>query len=93
MYQYNLQGDVIGIINGGHGQRVFYEYDTWGKRLSLNGGSRDDIGIYNPFLYRHYQYDVETGLYYLNSRYAMSEKAYYRIEDDGTIRSIESSRR
>jgi len=70
---YNLQGDVIGIINGGHGQRVFYEYDTWRKRLSLNGGSRDDIGIYNPFLYRHYQYDVETGLYYLNSRYYSPE--------------------
>ena len=29
----------------------------------------DDIGKYNPFRYRGYVYDTETGLYYLSSRY------------------------
>jgi len=33
-YQYNLQGDVIGILAGGHTQVVRYEYDAWGKVMS-----------------------------------------------------------
>ncbi|MBR6563606.1 MAG: hypothetical protein IKK70_06695 [Clostridia bacterium] len=27
------------------------------------------LGQYNPFRYRSYYYDVETGFYYLQSRY------------------------
>ena len=35
--------------------------------VSLTG---TNIGaMYNPFRYRGYYYDTETGLYYLNSRY------------------------
>jgi RHS repeat-associated protein len=30
---------------------------------------KDTIGVKNPFRYRGYYYDVETGLYYLKSRY------------------------
>lgn len=30
---------------------------------------KDDLGNLNPFRYRSYVYDEETGLYYLNSRY------------------------
>ena len=29
----------------------------------------NNIGIINPYRYRSYRYDTETGLYYLNSRY------------------------
>ncbi len=29
----------------------------------------NNIGVINPFRYRGYYYDVETGFYYLNSRY------------------------
>jgi RHS repeat-associated protein len=39
--------------------------DTWGKSLSTTGS----IGDENPFRYRGYYYDIETGFYYLNSRY------------------------
>ena len=51
---------------------VSYTYDAWGKvtmitHVSLTG---TNIGaMYNPFRYRGYYYDTETGLYYLNSRY------------------------
>ncbi len=31
------------------------------------------LGAANPFRYKGYYYDVETGLYYLNSRYYNSE--------------------
>ena len=52
-----------------------YTYDTWGKVLSVtdaNGTLITDtnhIGHRNPIRYRGYYYDIETGLYYLQSRY------------------------
>ena len=45
-------------------------YDAWGNHavLDANGNDLTDtshIGNRNPFRYRGYFYDVETGLYYL----------------------------
>lgn len=68
-YLYNLQGDVIGLIDGANNEVVKYTYDAWGKLLSVTGSLANTIGYYNPFRYRGYVYDVETGLYYLRSRY------------------------
>ena len=68
-YLYNLQGDVIGLIDGANNEVVKYTYDAWGKPLSVTGSLANTIGYYNPFRYRGYVYDVETGLYYLRSRY------------------------
>ena len=68
-YLYNLQGDVIGLIDSANTEVVKYTYDAWGKLLSVTGSLANTIGYYNPFRYRGYVYDVETGLYYLNSRY------------------------
>jgi RHS repeat-associated protein len=45
-----------------------YGYDSWGKIVSQTG-PKTEIGTLNPFRYRGYYYDTETGLYYLNSRY------------------------
>ena len=68
-YLYNLQGDVIGLIDSANTEVVRYTYDAWGKLLSVTGSLANTIGYYNPFRYRGYVYDVETGLYYLRSRY------------------------
>ena len=68
-YIRNLQSDITGILNGAGEQIVSYAYDAWGKLLSVTGSSADTIGEKNPFRYRGYYYDTETGLYYLNSRY------------------------
>jgi len=68
-YQYNLQGDVIGILAGHHSQIVRYEYDAWGKVISITGSRKDNLGKYNPFRYRHYMYDDSVSLYYLKSRH------------------------
>nr|WP_080965784.1 RHS repeat-associated core domain-containing protein [Clostridium novyi] len=35
--------------------------------------NKDHVGYKNPYRYRGYRYDTETGLYYLNSRYYNSE--------------------
>ena len=74
-YQKNAQGDIIGILDSNLNKVVAYTYDTWGKVVSITDGSgaaitdQNNIGYKNPYLYRGYRYDRETGLYYLQSRY------------------------
>ena len=68
-YLKNLQGDIVGILDANGTQVVSYTYDAWGAPLSVTGTAADTIGQINPFRYRSYYYDNETGLYYLNSRY------------------------
>ena len=68
-YIFNVQGDVIGILNQSGAQIVSYQYDPWGKVLSVSGSEASAIGQLNPIRYRGYYYDTETGFYYLQSRY------------------------
>mgnify|MGYP000100833980 FL=1 len=75
-YQKNMQGDVVRILNSYGRVVAIYTYDAWGKILQITDGSGNDvsgnpdhIANINPFRYRGYYYDVETGWYYLNSRY------------------------
>ena len=44
-------------------------FDSWGKLLSTSGSLASTLGKNNPFRYRGYVYDEETGFYYLQSRY------------------------
>ena len=52
-----------------------YEYDSWGKVISIKGlsgnevTSENHIGNLNKIRYRGYYQDTETGFYYLMSRY------------------------
>ena len=48
---------------------VEYVYDTWGKKASTTGSLAGTLGLFQPFRYRGYVYDWETGFYYLQSRY------------------------
>lgn len=68
-YQKNLQKDVIRIVNAAGTIVTEYTYDAWGNVISTSGSLATTIGNYNPFRYRSYYYDVETGWYYLNTRY------------------------
>ena len=68
-YVYNLQGDVVALIDANGTQVVEYVYDAWGYPISKTGSLAATIGTLNPFRYRGYVYDEETGLYYLRSRY------------------------
>ena len=67
-FEKNLQGDIIGIWNQSGTKIVTYTYDAWGN-VTVSGTSASTIGKWNPFRYRGYYYDVENGLYYLQSRY------------------------
>ena len=68
-YVHNLQGDIVGILDSTGNLVVEYRYDAWGKPLSTTGSLADTLGKRNPFRYRGYNYDEESGLYYLRSRY------------------------
>ncbi len=74
-FTHNSRGDIIGIYNGEGTLKAQYEYDAWGNVTSITDGngnaitSATHIGNLNPFRYRGYYYDSETGLYYLMSRY------------------------
>ena len=85
-----MQEDIIGLTNSNHNLLCSYEYDSWGKLISIkdNNGSiiteTSHIGYINPFRYRSYYYDNETKLYYLNSRYYNPEWGRF-ISEDGII--------
>ena len=68
-YVFNAQNDVIGLIDENGEYVVKYTYDAWGALLSKSGAMADTLGALNPFRYRGYIYDEETGLYYVSSRY------------------------
>lgn len=100
----NIQGDVMKIIDKNGQVKVSYVYDTWGKLLSISDGagtsiSKTDvfhIGNINPFRYRSYMYDTETGFYYLQSRYYDPETGRFLNADDtkyicGTGRVLSSN--
>ena len=70
-FEKNLQGDIIAVYNENGVKLVAYTYDAWGNFTTTycNGGENDYALDFNPFRYRGYYYDEETGFYYLNSRY------------------------
>ena len=68
-YLYNLQGDVIGLVDSNGTKMVSYSYDAWGKPISKAGTLASTLGTIQPFGYRGYVFDEKTGLYYLRSRY------------------------
>ncbi len=83
-YLYNVQGDVIAIVRAATGQIVAkYSYDAWGN-CTVTNATGYAVGDKNPFRYRGYYYDTETGLYYLNSRYYNPEFGRF-ISADGLI--------
>ena len=89
-YLYNAQGDVIAIIDDYAERVVNYEYSAWGELLSVTGSKADTVGVLNPFRYRGYCYDTETGLYYLNSRYYDPVTQRF-LNGDGEISGVGNS--
>ena len=75
-FRKNLQGDVTGIYNANGTLVVEYEYTPYGAIFAITDANGNDISTnathianINPFRYRGYYYDIETGFYYLITRY------------------------
>ena len=56
-------------------------FDGLGKLLSTSGSLASTLGKNNPFRYRGYVYDEETGFYYLQSRYYNPEVGRFISSD------------
>ena len=73
---------MIALIDSNGKKVVEYKYDAWGRILSKTGTMASTLGTLNPFRYRGYVYDEETGLYYLRSRYYNPEWARFVNADN-----------
>ena len=83
----NLQGDVTRILNNNLETVAQYVYDPWGKLVNIldaNGEPNSGISIanINPIRYRGYYFDMETGFYYVSSRYYDPEIGRFINADD-----------
>ena len=64
---------------------VEYKYDTWGRVVGMEGSAYGQwVGSLNPFRYRGYYYDDESGMYYLTTRYYNPEWCRF-LNADGII--------
>ena len=82
-YTRNGQGDITGLIDASGTEVVKYTYDSWGKPISITGSLATTVGAKNPYRYRGYRYDTESGLYYLQSRYYDPSIKRFISADDG----------
>ena len=85
LFAKNIQGDILYIYNTSGTRLATYTYDAWGKcYVTYQNGGASTAARYNPFRYRGYYYDTETGFYYLNSRYYDPELGRF-LNADGYI--------
>ncbi len=70
-YVLNIQGDVMGMVDGDGNLLYTMVYEGYGAGYYFSGGSAAAAMLLgtNPLGYRGYVMDAGTGLYYLQSRY------------------------
>lgn len=96
-YVKNIFGDIIEILDSNCNLVARYEYGSYGEIISIMDAEGYDISDdfshianINPFRYRSYYYDKETGLYYLNSRYYNPKWGRF-INADGSVEAEEDT--
>ncbi len=90
-YQYNLLGEIeklllVKSVNGTsvtypNTEAASYTYSAFGKIMAQSG----EMAAINPIRYKGYYYDIETGWYYLQSRYYSPEWGIFLTLDDPGI--------
>ena len=77
-YRKNIFGDIIAVYNG-TSKVAEYAYDAYGNCSVITNSL---VGLMNPFRYRGYYYDIDLGLYYLQSRYYDPQTGRFINADD-----------
>lgn len=82
---HDMHGNVISLADD-RGVVVSYEYDAWGNLLNVPSSSvlldnGEPLATANPFRYSSYQFDDESGLYYLKYRYYDSSLGRFLSKD------------
>ena len=70
----DAMGNIVALLDSSGAVVVKYTYDAWGNCRVLNPDGTENteptfVGNRNPFRYRGYYFDTETGLYFLKTRY------------------------
>ena len=65
-YRRDILGNIMEIIDSTGDSVVKYTYNAWGRCRSTGNST---IASINPYRYRGYYYDTESGLYFLQTRY------------------------
>jgi RHS repeat-associated protein len=76
-YLHNGHGDVTALVDASGTVVASYYYDAFGNVMEENGPAAAD----NDRLYSGYQYDRQSGLYYLNARHYDPDLARFMNED------------
>ncbi len=77
-YMYNAHADVTALVTPDGRIAATYDYDPFGNVIEKTGDADNNI------LFAGYQYDPETGMYYLNSRMYDPITARFLQEDTYT---------
>ena len=80
-YLRDITQNIIGIISSDGDNVVYYDYSAFGS-VSTTGTLANTIGKYNPFRFKGYYYDVETGLFMMGHRYYSPELCRFIQPDD-----------
>lgn len=62
-----------------------YSYDAWGIPTIVQDSTECGIAQINPYRYKGYYFDHETGMYYLNTRYYSPVTGRFVNVDDPEI--------
>lgn len=81
-YIFDSFGLLIGLADDEGNMVVEYEYDLFGKPLACRDTSGIGLGSLNPFRFKGYVYDEESGLYYLTTRYYDPEIGRFLTPDN-----------
>ena len=73
---------ITGLVDANGVAVVNYRYDSWGRMLDITGSMAETLGKDNPYRYKGYCYDEETGMYYLKNRYYAPEICRFISADD-----------
>jgi RHS repeat-associated protein len=91
VYEKNLQGDVLGLIDNTGAKVVEYKYSPYGDTLRTYAAENSwDLAYANPFRYRSYIQDSDfTGWYYCQSRYYVPQWGRFLNADTTDVLDIE----
>lgn len=73
--------NILGIVDISGNLVVKYSNDAYGKCTLVSDTSNAQIGRINPFRFKGYYFDSETGFYYCNSRYYVPEWGRWLTSD------------
>ena len=76
---------ITGLVDANGTAVVNYFYDSWGRMLNITGSLAASLGKDNPYRFKRYYYDEETGMYYLKRRYYQPEICRFVSADNEDV--------